>query len=104
MSDLDEIKKKKLEELMKQQIGQQNMQEAQLEEELKKAMSQILTSRARERLANIRASKPEFATQVKILILQLAQSNQIKIPLDEIGLKEILNQLVQKKDFRIRRK
>jgi programmed cell death protein 5 len=104
--DVEELKKKKLQELMAQ--GQQSsdlkLREGQMKEELKKAMFNILDSKARERLNNIRVSKPDFAMEIELVLLLLAHSGQVNIPINEENFKNILNQLIPKKDWKIRRK
>jgi len=104
--DIEEIKKKKLEELKAQSQESLDLkaQEEQMKEELKKAMFNILDAKARERLSNIRVSKPDLALQIELSLLQLSQSGQIKIPINEEEFKMILNQLIPKKEWKIRRK
>ena len=102
--DIEGLKKKKLEELMASSQQNLNVQEEQMKEDLKKAMLNILDSKARERLNNIRVSKPDFAMQIELVLLQLAQSGKVNIPVNEEDFKNILNQLIPKKDWKIRRK
>jgi programmed cell death protein 5 len=84
MSELDELRQKRLRELqMMQQQGPQQaverqLQAQQMEEQIGTIMRQIMTQEARERLANIRMAKPEFARQVEILLIQLYQGGRLK--------------------------
>jgi programmed cell death protein 5 len=48
--------------------------------------------------------KPEFAEQLELQLIQLAQTGRLKTPLTDEQLKEILKRLqVQRKEFKIRR-
>jgi len=59
--ELDELKKKKLQQA-KQQAQQGSSEGGQdIRQQLKKIASQILTKKARSRLGNVRAAKPELA-------------------------------------------
>jgi programmed cell death protein 5 len=90
MPELDEIRKKRLKELVQQQAGQQvrqqmeqQMQSQQVEEQINLIMRRIMTPEARERLSNIRLARPEFARQVEILLIQLFQGGRLKELNDE---------------------
>ncbi len=64
----------------------------------------ILTSKARERLSNIRIVKPMLAEQIENYLIQLYQLNRITHTIDENEIIKILEGLNKKRDFRIRRK
>jgi programmed cell death protein 5 len=87
-----QIEKKLAEEYKKQQI-----------EAVKKAILwKFLTNEAMERLSTVRFAHPEIAEQAEFLILQAAQTGQLKKKIDEEELKQILKQLSSgKKSFRI---
>ncbi len=104
--DLEELKRRKLLEL------QQRLQEEQIKEEQRRQMSiqrrsilmEILTPDARSRLTNVKLARPEYAEQVENLLIQLAQSGQLKQKITDIQLKEILRKLsMKKKEINIRR-
>jgi len=91
---------------------QTQLQEQQRQAELRRryeiqkraAIQQILTPEARSRLANIRAAKPEFAEQLELQLIQLAQSGRLGSKITDSQLKEILNRLqTRKHEFKIRR-
>jgi programmed cell death protein 5 len=67
-------------------------------------LMQILEPEARERLNNIRLTKPEFARAIEQQLVLLAQSGRLKQKITDAQLKELLRQIVPaKKDFNIRR-
>jgi len=73
-------------------------------EKLKKAvMGKILTKEAVERLGRIRLVKPELAAQLELYLLQAYQNGEIKTVIDDTKLKQILDAIVKKKDFKILR-
>lgn len=80
----------------------EQMRQLQELEKLKKVvMRKILTKEAIERLGRIRLVKPELATQLELYLLQLYQSGQIKTTIDDTRLKQILDAIVKKKEFKI---
>ena len=71
-------------------------------EQLKKViMNKILTKKAIERLGRIRLVKPDLAMQLEVYLVQLYQAGQLKTVIDDKKLKEMLNSIVQKRDFRV---
>ncbi|MFH0890086.1 MAG: DNA-binding protein [Candidatus Aenigmatarchaeota archaeon] len=69
----------------------------------KAILSRILTKEAYERFARVRAVKPELATQLEAYMVQLFQAGQIKTEINDEQLKQILDRVTQKKEFKIRR-
>lgn len=69
----------------------------------KAILSRILTKEAYERFARVRAVKPELAAQLEAYMVQLFQAGQIKTEINDEQLKQILDKVTQKKEFRIRR-
>jgi len=118
MSDLDELRRKRMEELQQQaainenqqsQQAQQQMQQQQMQQEMeaqkRQIMMQILTPEARSRLANIRLTKPEFVEQIEIQLIQLGQSGRLKGKITDEQLKVLLQQISgQKREINISRK
>jgi len=109
--DLEEIKRRKLEELKRQLAYQQAMQEQeeiereQIEEERRRILSAILTSEARERLARVKMARPEYARAIEDQLIILAQSGRIKRKIDDAQLKSLLAKLAKsKRDIKIERR
>lgn len=104
--EIEELRKRKVQELQAQYQEQQRQIELRRQFEVQKraAMLQILTPEARARLANIRAVKPEFAEQLEIQLIQLAQSGRIGSKITDAQLREILDRLQsRKREIKIRR-
>lgn len=71
------------------------------ETELKKILRKILSKQAFERLSRIKLVKPELATQLEIYLIQLYQENKLKTQVSEEQLKNILEALSSKKEYKI---
>ena len=120
MSELDEIRKRRMAELQQQaamnadpqqlaqqQLAQQQMaqQQAEMEAQLKQAMKQILTPEARGRLDNLRLTKPELVQNIEIQLLQSAQAGSLRGKVTDEQLKVLLKNLMgQKREIHITRR
>lgn len=106
MDDPEELKRKKLLELQ-QKLQEETLrqeQRRQVELQRRAVLMEVLTPEARSRLANIKLARPEYALQIENLLIQLAQSGQVRQKITDAQLKEILGKISQKKkEFRIRR-
>ena len=114
--DIEELRKKKMEQLQEQaqqgggqgqQVDQEELQRQQEQAEAQKQalLRQHLTDGARKRLNSVRMSKPEFAEQVEQQIVALAQSGRLGDRIGEEQMKSLLKEL-QPDDggFNIRRR
>ena len=114
MSDIEEIRRRRMEQLQQQQAAQQVSQqeiEAQehmrqeMEAQKKQIMMQILTPEARSRLANIRLTRPDYVNQIELQLIQLAQAGRIASKITDEQLKELLRKLAgPKKEINITRR
>jgi programmed cell death protein 5 len=104
--ELEAIRRRRYSELQRTAVEEQRQAEArrQFEAQKQAALKQILTPEARQRLTNIRMVKPEFADQIELQLIQLAQAGRISVPITDDQLKEALARLQsQRKEVRIRR-
>jgi programmed cell death protein 5 len=104
--DVEEIRRRRLLELQARLEEQRRQEELRRQYEIQKrlALQQILTPEARSRLANIRAARPEFAEQIELQLIQLAQAGRITSQITDAQLREILRRLQERRrTFRIRR-
>ncbi|MFX0138626.1 MAG: DNA-binding protein [Candidatus Hodarchaeota archaeon] len=108
--ELDDIRRRKLEQLKQQAVQQQVAEAQQKEFEAKKyqLMRKILSQEGRQRLENIRIVKPQFAEQIEIQLIQLFQSGKLRgaTPLPDKAFKKLLEQissLDRKKEFNIKK-
>jgi len=105
--EIEALRKKKLLELQQRLAQEQQRAQMQQQIEIQKQalLRRILSSEARQRLTNLKMVKPEFAGQIELQLIQLAQTGRLKIPVTDNQLKEILAQLqTQRRDIKIRRK
>jgi len=101
MSDdeLAQIRKRKLLS-MQQRVSdeqRQSQEEAQIEAQKQALLAKILTPEARQRLNNLKMVKQEFAEQIELQLIQMAQTGKLPIPLSDTQLKQILIQLQSRK-------
>ncbi|WP_292464106.1 DNA-binding protein [Methanolobus sp.] len=104
--DLENIRRKRLEQLQQQQAAQQQMapgdmqaamqqEQARAEMDAKKQalLRQILTPEARERMTTLKMSRKEMVEQLESQLITLAQNGRIQSKIDDEKLKQLLVQL-----------
>lgn len=107
--ELARLRERRMLEIQVQQQQQEEFQRAQQETEAQKEtlMRQILTPEARQRLARVRMVRPDFAAQLELQLIQVAQSGRVAIPINDDMLKRLLAQLQaqqSKRDIKITRR
>ena len=106
---LDEIRKRKLEELMRlqQQKSEQANEQAQMQQQIEvmeESIRQLLTKEALERYGNIKAAHQEKALQLIVILYQALQKGQVHGKIDDGLLKKIIERITPKqKEFKIKR-
>jgi programmed cell death protein 5 len=109
MSDdeLDQIRKRKLLSMQNRRMSDEQRQaqaEQQIEQQKQALLAKILAPEARQRLNNLKMVKAEFAEQIEMQLIEMAQTGKLPIPLSDSQLKQILVQLQsRKRETKIRR-
>ena len=110
MPTLEEIRKKKLEELMQfhqDKLQQQAQEQSQIQHQIElmeDTVKRLLTKDALARYGNLRTAHQEKALHLLIILFQAIQKGQIKSKIGDSTLKKILEQLTpKKKDIEIKR-
>lgn len=104
--ELEQIRKRKLLSMQNRMSDEQRQAQAeqQLEAQKQALLSKILAPEARQRLNNLKMVKPDFAEQIELQLIQMAQTGKLPIPLSDAQLKQILIQLQsRKRETNIRR-
>ena len=106
MPTLDELRKKKLEELMQaqQQKAQEQGQIQQQIEQMEGIVRQFLTKESLARYGTLKTAHQEKALQLLVVLFQAIQKGQIQGKVEDALLKKILEQLTpKKKEIKIKR-
>lgn len=104
--ELEELRRRRLAQYQRAALDEQRRasQQQQVERQKQSVLRQILTPEARQRLTNIRMVKPEFAEELEMQLIQLAQAGRLQNPVTDEQLKKTLSQLQsQRRDIKIRR-
>ncbi len=95
--ELADLRKKRLAEMQNEQVAQQQLEEQrrQIEIQRQAILKGILTNEARERLANIKLAKPEYAMTLENQLIQLAQTRRVTDKITDDQLRQLLQQLTK---------
>lgn len=100
--DIEEIRRKKMEEMKERaQNQEQTNQEAQREEaerQKEAVLKKMLSEGARRRLNTVQMAKPEFGEEVEQQLLALIQSGRVQGEIDEETMKKLLKELSEDDD------
>jgi len=98
-AELEQLRRRKMAELLRQQEAQAMAQEQQkqIEDQRQIIMRQILTPQARDRLATLKMAYPDIARLVEDQLIGLVQAGRINQQVDDATLKEILRRVAPKK-------
>ncbi len=108
--DLENLKKKRLQELQQQMAMQgafeeQESQQEEMDQQKKVIMRAILTPQARERLGRIKVARPDVAESIENQLIMLAQSGRLKSKINDEQLVMLLSKIMpKKKDISIKRR
>jgi len=105
--ELEVLRQRKLQELQVQAQQQAAVQEQQkrLDAEKQMLMRQLLTPEARERLANLRMTRPDVVESVENQLIMLVQAGRITNQIDDYTLRQILRKVMpQKREIKIERR
>jgi programmed cell death protein 5 len=97
--ELEEIRRKREAEIQSQAEQQQEAAAKKAEVDAQKAMilRQILTPQARDRLANIKMARPDFAESIENQLITIASRGNLPGPITEEQLVDILKKLQSSK-------
>jgi programmed cell death protein 5 len=104
--ELEDIRRRKLQELRMNLAAEEQRTEQQktLEPQKEALLRQVLTTEARQRLSRIKLVKPQFAEQIELQLIQVAQSGRVRLPISDTQLKTILRNLqAPKREIKFRR-
>ncbi|MEM1946541.1 MAG: DNA-binding protein [Candidatus Caldarchaeum sp.] len=93
--ELERLRQQRLAELQARAAEEQAKRQRELERAA--ALRAILTPEARQRLNNLRLIKPEIAERVESYLIQVSQTGNVRLPIDDEGLKLILDRILPKK-------
>jgi len=105
--EIEELRRRRMIELQRRLAQEQQQAQVQQQIEMQKQaiLRRILTPEARQRISNLKMVKPEFANQLEIQLIQLAQAGRVQTPITDEQLKEILVRLqAQRRDITISRR
>ena len=106
--ELEELRRRKLQELtvQQEQVSEAKERQVALESQRQAILRGILTPDARERLGRLKTAYPQIAASVESQLIMLAQSGRLgNQRIDDDTLRQILEKVVpQKREIRIERR
>ncbi len=106
-TELEALRQRKLQELQvrAQQEAMAQEQSKQLDAQRAMLMRQILTPEARERLANLRMTRPDLVEHVENQLVMLVQSGRVTDKIDDYTLRQLLRRIMPaKREIKIERR
>lgn len=106
-TELEALRQRKLQELQvrAQQEAVAQEQARQLDAQKAMLMRQILTPEARERLANLRMTRPDLVEHVENQLVMLVQSGRVTDKIDDYTLRQLLRRIMPaKREIKIERR
>jgi programmed cell death protein 5 len=104
--ELEQIKQRRMADMRRRMAEDDRGEQVKQEIEVQKQnlLRTILSPEARSRLNNLKMVRPDFADQLELQLIQLAQQGKLPVPLTDDELKKILIELQnRKRDIRITR-
>ncbi len=105
-NELEELRRRKLVNMQQKMSQMQQQEDAQKQLDAKKQalLRRILTPEARQRLTNLKMVRPDFAENLELQLIQVAQQGGVSLPINDKQLKEILRKMqTDRREIRIRR-
>ncbi|MEM0383501.1 MAG: DNA-binding protein [Candidatus Caldarchaeum sp.] len=93
--ELERLRQQKMAELQARAAEEQARRQREMERAA--LLRAILTPEARQRLNNLKLIKPEIAERVEAYLIQVSQTGNVKLPIDDDGLKLVLDRITPKK-------